>query len=275
MKFKPGIVSVTFRDLTPEQVLSAAVQAGLTAVEWGGDVHVPAGDPATAAAVADATRAAGLAVTEYGSYYKIGHTDPAAIDGVVACARELGVTLIRVWAYRKNKASCTAEEYAAAVADAQRICDVAPDMTFALECHIRSLTEEYHDALTFLSDVDRPNFKMFWQPNQFCTHEYNMEALLALLPYVQAVHVFSWESRDGEAVFYPLAHHTQRWQDYIRILRTAPAEEIPMMLEFMHDGKPESLPETAATRAEKSPAAKLFAAALISRRGWVSRFVEL
>ena len=66
---KPGLVSVTFRQLTPEGIIQLCMQTGLQTVEWGGDVHVPPGDVSRAAAVGELTRAAGLSITAYGSYY--------------------------------------------------------------------------------------------------------------------------------------------------------------------------------------------------------------
>lgn len=245
MRFVPGLVSVTFRGLTTDQIIESCKNNSLENIEWGGDVHVPHGNTDVASAVGKTTKDAGLNVCEYGSYYEIGKSYPNDIKGVVDCARKLGTDTVRVWAYVKNYTDCTPEEYANAVIDAKRICDYAPEMTFCLECHNNTLTEDYHDALRYLKDVDRPNFKMFWQPNQFRTFEYNVEACKVLLPYVRAVHVFSWESKDRDVIFFPLDHHTDRWKKYIEILKEAPVDELPMMLEFMHDGKPESLPETA------------------------------
>ncbi len=244
MKFIPGLVSISFRELSAEALIQHGKETGLQAIEWGGDVHVPAGDVATATKVAEAMKAAGLTTTEYGSYYEIGQSDPADIDGVIACAKALGTDIVRVWAYVKNYSDCTPEEYANAVADAKRICDLAPELQFGLECHNWTLTEDYHDALRYLQDVDRPNFKMFWQPNQFRTHAYNIEACSALLPYIVAVHVFSWEGANKETTFYPLDYHTDRWTEYLMILQNAPVDRMPCVLEFMHDGRIESLPET-------------------------------
>ena len=84
---------------------------------------------------------------------------------------------------------------------------------------------------------------MFWQPNQFLSHEENMEACRALLPYIQRVHTFSWEGNGR----YPLADHADRWKEYMDILKESPNASMPLMLEFMHDNRPETLPETART----------------------------
>ena len=37
----PGLVSVTFRKLSRTEIAGLMVNAGLSAIEWGGDVHVP------------------------------------------------------------------------------------------------------------------------------------------------------------------------------------------------------------------------------------------
>ena len=39
-----GLVSITFRDLEANEIIDLVKKSGLTAIEWGGDVHVPHGD---------------------------------------------------------------------------------------------------------------------------------------------------------------------------------------------------------------------------------------
>ena len=46
--YRLGLVSVSFRPHTPEDILKAMQCAGLNYIEWGGDVHVPHGDEKTA-----------------------------------------------------------------------------------------------------------------------------------------------------------------------------------------------------------------------------------
>ena len=41
-----GLVSVSFRDRAPEEILKEMARAGLTHIEWGNDVHAPATDAA-------------------------------------------------------------------------------------------------------------------------------------------------------------------------------------------------------------------------------------
>ena len=42
--YKCGLVSISFRGHTPEQILSAMKEAGLSYIEWGSDVHAPKDD---------------------------------------------------------------------------------------------------------------------------------------------------------------------------------------------------------------------------------------
>ncbi|MBD3315040.1 MAG: sugar phosphate isomerase/epimerase, partial [Chitinivibrionales bacterium] len=71
----PGLVSITFRRLSPSRIVGCAHGAGLASVEWGGDIHAPPGDLARAREVGSMTREAGLAVAAYGSYYRVGENE--------------------------------------------------------------------------------------------------------------------------------------------------------------------------------------------------------
>lgn len=241
MEFISGLVSISFRKLSYKEIIDITAESGLSAIEWGGDVHVPLGELDIADKVRLATAERGLTVPEYGSYYVISKSGAEKAQAAISSARALGTRVIRVWASDKNRSAMSDEEYLAAVEDAKMLCDSAPDLTFCLECHNHSITEDYRDAAAYIADVGRANFKTFWQPNQFRDHSYNTEALEALLPSVVSVHVFSWE---GNA-HYPLDHHAERWADYLAILKRSDADKIHLMLEFMHDNSQASLKNTA------------------------------
>jgi sugar phosphate isomerase/epimerase len=206
MKFINGLVSVSFRELSADEIIRITKDTGLCAIEWGGDIHVPTGDLETAERVKKATNISNLLIPEYGSYYRIGRSEAAIGDAVARSARALGTKAVRLWAFDKSLSDSSQEEYLNAVGDAQRLCDKYSDLIFCLECHNRTLTEDYRDALKFLNDVGRNNLQMFWQPNQYRDHQYNIEALKALLPYIHSVHVFSWE---GDKKL-PLEAHSDR-----------------------------------------------------------------
>ena len=240
---KTGVVSISFRKYSKEEIAEYTKRAGLDSVEWGGDVHVPHGDITEAEKAVKITHGCGLEVAEYGSYYVIGQSEENLFDKVLASALALGTRIIRVWpGMNKPSDTFTTEEYEKYVLDAKRICALAKEknLTVALECHPSSLTDEYHTSLKFLSDVGAENLKMMWQPNQHRPLSYNLDSIKALLPYIVAVHVFSWERKNR----LPLAAKESDWKKYMELLRE---KDLNYMLELMHDDKIETLEETAKT----------------------------
>ena len=232
-----GLVSISFRKHTPEEIVAHAVSAGLSAIEWGGDVHVPHGDVAVARRVRALSEDAGLCMPEYGSYYKIGVSDRALFLDVLRSADALGVSKIRIWGGDRASDGYSTEAYRAAVDEARTLVREARGYSLVLECHPNSLTDEYHTAERFLTDVGEDGLRMLWQPNQYRPLAYNLDAIRALLPYIEGVHTFSWERE----LRYPLLHHRDAWREYTGLL----GKDLPYMLEFMHDDKIESLCETA------------------------------
>ena len=69
MSISPGLCSITFRSLTTDEVLQAALRAGVEGIEWGADGHVPpGGGPTVEALGAPVSRDAGIEIVSYGSY---------------------------------------------------------------------------------------------------------------------------------------------------------------------------------------------------------------
>ena len=240
-----GLVSVTFRGLTPEQIVPLMKKTDLRAVEWGADVHCMPGKTERVKEIRTLCEENGIRVTAYGSYYRVGtHEENApCFEDIVTTAAVLGAPVIRVWAYNKGSADVSADEYAAVVADMKRICALAAkeNITVTLECHNRTLTDEYHAALKLLCDADCPNLAMYWQPNQFRTVEYNKEAAEALKDYVTNVHVFNWRENDKM----PLGEAVTLWKEYKAILDGGKRAH-DYLLEFMPNGTPEELDAEAA-----------------------------
>ncbi len=240
---RTGLVSVSFRSNTPEEIISAVKGARLDAIEWGGDVHVPHGDTVTAHKTGKLCEENGISVPEYGSYYRIASPDSPPFEDVAATARALGAGIVRVWAGSKSSDRFTGAEYSAAVNDARRICALAGDITVCLECHHGTLTDEYHTALGFIYDAGMPNLKMFWQPNQYRSFGYNVDSLIAMRDLVTSVHVFAWR-RDAR---FPLAELADEWREYAGILS---GKDVSYMLEFMPDNDIRTLPREAETLKE-------------------------
>lgn len=236
-----GLVSITFRKLTKTEIGALMEECGLTAIEWGGDVHVPSGSPQDIADACSISAAHGIRTVAYGSYYKpwVGSEQTrAAIRQDIGCARALGAKTIRIWAGQKGSADITAEERASVVRELQDACDAAKDsgLTVSLECHNWTLTDDCDSSLRLLEEVARDNLRLYWQPNQFRDNAYNLETLKRELPYISNVHVFSWEGKDH----YPLERHEPLWRQYIDVLASS-GKDHNLLLEFMHNDQPEQL----------------------------------
>ena len=238
--FKTGLVTISFRKLTPAQIIVFAAAAGLEALEWGGDVHVPPSDPENARVVAAQTEAAGLTTAAYGSYYRLGtNEDPAAAFAqVVEVACILKAPVIRIWGGTKGSAALSDDEWDKLVEEGRLLVAMAAEkgLTISLECHGGTLTDEYPVSQRYLRAV--PGMTMYWQPNQFKTEEYNMESAQTLAPDVTNLHVFQWSA----TARHPLSEGIAVWKRYLSAFDSA---DHYLLLEFMHDDRPESLSETA------------------------------
>ena len=240
MKNDMGLVSISFRGLSVEEIAARMKKSGLSVVEMGADVHCLPGDDDRAAAVKRVCDENGIKICAYGSYYRVGAKEalPYGFADVVRTASILGAETVRAWAFNKGSAETTEEEYAGVIADMRSICAMAAEkgLTVSLECHNRTLTDEYHSALKLLADADCGNLAMYWQPNQFKSAAYNKEAAAALKDYVTNVHVFNWEEKER----FPLGDAVGLWREYRAILDGG-AKKHAYMLEFMPHDTPEEL----------------------------------
>ncbi|MCZ4125901.1 sugar phosphate isomerase/epimerase, partial [Streptomyces sp. H39-S7] len=85
-----GLCSVTFRRLPAAEVARRAADAGLEVIEWGADVHAPAGEPAMVRAVREVSDHYGLTCCSYGSYFRATSAELAAFPAVARAAVLLG-----------------------------------------------------------------------------------------------------------------------------------------------------------------------------------------
>ena len=239
--FIPGIVSVTFRGHSPETVADLAAEAGLRAVEWGGDIHVPPTDPANAAHVGQLTRDRGLGVISYGSYFRAGYSAQADFAAELEAARQLGAPNIRIWAGKKGSADETDRR---TVADSIRVCaDACADagMTLSLELHGGTLTDNPDSALRLMDETAHENLHLYWQPNQHRDLPYNLDCLHRLLPHITNVHVFHWAGKEK----FPLQEGESVWRQYIDILAGS-GRDHGLLMEFVADGSDGQFREDAA-----------------------------
>lgn len=232
-----GLVSITFRDLSPEEIIALVVQAGLEGIEWGGDIHVPHGDLDQARRVRRMTLEAGLQIPAYGSYYRVGHQEPVPFERVLETAIALDTPTIRVWAGKQGSEESDAAYRNLVAQESQRIADLAAqeDVTLAYEFHRNTLTDTDDSARRLLEAVDRDNVKTYWQPPRGSTMSHNLAGLDAVLPWLLNVHVFTWHIITGERL--PLAEGEVVWRQYLKKVATTGREHFAM-LEFVEGDKP-------------------------------------
>lgn len=243
---KTGLVSVTFRQLTPEEIIALVANAGLDGIEWGGDIHVPPGDLDNARAVGEETRRQGLAVAAYGSYCRLTEEERAAglPEAVVEAARALGAPLIRVWAGATGSAQASQQAFDAVAANARRMAEMASahGIRVAFEYHGNTLTDTAQSARRLLEAVAHPNMGSLWQPPVGMFIDECLEGIAQIEPYLQNMHAFTW--RGGDRL--PLAEGEEAWRLYLDRLATRPGEHYAL-LEFVAGDHPEQFLRDAQT----------------------------
>lgn len=241
-RFLTGLVSISFRKNSWQEVLEYSKKAGIEGIEWGGDVHVPHGEREIAEEVGKATREAGLKVAAYGSYYRLGFSRHEGLPfrDVVTSAQALQAPVIRVWAGKKGSAEFTDEEYQELVTEAREIAELAGThgIRVALEFHRNTQTDSAKETVRFLRDVNHPNLKTLWQPAIGLTPAERLAELALILPWLEHLHVFHWQETERR----PLSEGQTDWLPYLKTVAVA-GKACFCLLEFVREDRPEQLVE--------------------------------
>ena len=235
MMCRLGLVSVSFREHTPEEILTAMNDAGLTYIEWGSDVHAPCKDTDRILAIAELQRRYGITCSSYGTYFRLGETPLAELPAYIAAAKMLGTDVLRLWCGKKSGANMTVEERESLLDQCRRAAEIAKEhgVILCMECHQHTFTENPDDAAELMQTVDSPHFRMYWQPFQWLTAAESMAIAKRIAPYVEHIHVFNWKGNDR----FPLGDALNEWRTYLTAF-TAPRT---LLLEFMPDDSLASL----------------------------------
>lgn len=250
MTMRPGLVSISFRQLSVEEILEGAASAGLGCIEWGGDIHVPHGDMGKAREAGRWTREAGLAVTAYGSYFRLGSDRPdnPPFGKVLDTAVALGAPVIRIWAGTRGSKEADEAYWLRVAEEAREAAGLARQagLRLAYEMHANSLTDSVAAVAALLEAARHPAIGCLWQPSVGGSLESDQECLAAVLARLEHVHVFHWWP-DGRRR--PLAEGRARWSRYLEALRAADKHP-DLLLEFLPDDNPALLIREAETLRE-------------------------
>ena len=239
---RPGLVSVTFRSLSPREIVQMAIRAELAGIEWGGDIHVPSGITAVAREIGQMTREAGLRVVSYGSYYRAGESQEFGpiLDSTVA----LGAPRVRVWAGVRGSSIAEPADVERVVSDLVQICEKSAkvNLDVALEFHAGTLTDSIESTLALIRSVDQSNLKCHWQPDVNLDFHARRFGLVSLIPRLACVHVFNWLKVEQSPIRLPLEDASAEWRRYFD---DCPDETFGL-LEFVRDDSVEQFYEDAA-----------------------------
>lgn len=237
--YKIGLCSVTLRALTVEQVIEVATAAGLSGIEWGGDIHVPAGDIDRAIEVAELTKCVNLEVASYGSYYAVGYEENASsFEAVLETARKLTAPSIRVWAGKLGSMEADNQHRKLVVEEARRIATLAAEKNIEIhfEYHGGTLTDTEESAALFMKEINHPNVYLYWQPAVNRTVTGRLKSIGKIRPWLSNVHVFHWQ----ETKRLPFAEGLADWTQYINHLKED-AKERYLFMEFVKGDSVEQL----------------------------------
>lgn len=243
-----GIVSVSFRKLTAEEIIKATADCGLKAIEWGSDIHVPSGDIETAKRVKKMTEDAGLICGSYGTYFGDFIETEASEEDImpyILTAEALGVKDLRVWAGYKWSWEASPEHFNMIVKTMQKACDLAAEkgMNICFEYHRHSLTDNRFAANHLIEKINRSNAKLYWQYNPCITHEENLLELKMVLPHLTNVHV-ACSTYDFKMC--ELKEGKKLWKDYMKVIRSS-GRDHNLYIEFVKGGTLEQMKKDAKT----------------------------
>lgn len=232
----PGLVSVTFRKLAPADIFRLCEQCGLKCIEWGGDIHAPAGDVKKAKEICRMSEDSGIRTVSYGSYFRLGDSDDDFKRNLES-AVELAAPVLRIWAGSEGSLSCGPQKRNEWVSQLAEITEEAEKagVVIAPEFHINTLTDSLDSLRSLLKEL--PEQKFYWQPRWDWSEEDRLTALDEIGERLTYIHVFSWRIENGREIRMPLEQGEGMWK---KVIPRMDAER-PALLEFVKDDDPQNL----------------------------------
>lgn len=189
-----GLNSVTFRQLSVEEIINLVKKVNIKHIEWGTDIHVP--NSKRAKEVYALCEKEGILCSSLGSYYRLGtygkdYEKP--FREYLDIAKELKARTIRIWAYNQSSLDVNRDSdfYLEIVNELKDIADIAEkeDISVSFEHHQKTLTDHAHRAIQLIEDSGSKNVFMYWQVQVPLTFEENRKALRLFKPYLKRLHI--------------------------------------------------------------------------------------
>lgn len=233
--FQLGLVSISFREHTPKEIITEVQKTPLTCIEWGSDVHAPCRNLEQVKEIVRMQQDSGISCSSYGTYHRVGIHKPDDVVQYIEPAKLLGTNMIRLWCGDRHPWDYTTAELNTIYDECRRLAEIAKenDVVFCMECHDWTLTESKESSLALMEAVAHPNFRMYWQPNQWVSEEENLAFAKLVSGYTKNIHVFNWKGREK----FPLAAAAEIWEQYLSQF----TGDHVLLLEHMYDEKLETL----------------------------------
>ncbi len=249
---KLGLVSISFRALSVEELIGLVEEADLQGIEWGGDVHVPHGDLAAAERVRRLCEEAGLEISAYGSYYKYGDClslkgNGPEFESVLDSAEALGASMIRVWAGETGSRESSEDWLNRVVERTREIAELSSKrgISIGFEFHDHSLTDTIESTISLLKQVGHPNVSTFWQTPLGIPHAERLDGLKKIVGNVSNIHCnyFGDNLWPGMRL---LEEGAADWRDYLDVLEES-GKPRWISIEHVKDHDVSNFPRDAAT----------------------------
>lgn len=229
---RTGLVSVTFRNLKADEIVSLVSKAGLDAIEWGSDIHVP--DAKTAREVKKMCDNCGILTPSYGSYYRCG-VSQESFEKYAEAAAELKSKTVRIWAGDVSSLDADSAKREKIVCDTIKAAEIAKKygLKIAFEFHNGTLTDYADSALKLVDETGCDNVGLYWQPLRMHSDSVNFENLKAVLPKLCNIHAFGDQSAS-----IPMEDSADFWRDCRSYLdkNLKSDNDVTVYLEFVKDG---------------------------------------
>ena len=134
-----GLVSVSFRQNSPKEILSAMKKTNLTCIEWGSDIHAPCHDLQRLNELTTLQEEYGIFCCSYGTYFRLGTDDARELTHYANAAKILGTTTLRIWCGDKRKDLYSDIEKNCLLQEAKKAAEIAEKEKTARQIIIHAL----------------------------------------------------------------------------------------------------------------------------------------
>ena len=123
--FNLGLCSVSFRENTPEEIVKAAKEAGLTCIEWGSDIHAPYSNEDALDNIVNLQNEYGISCSSYGTYFYIMRDSSNELIEYIKAAKKLGTNVLRLWCGEKGSAKYLDSEKEELYTECRKLAEIA------------------------------------------------------------------------------------------------------------------------------------------------------